>query len=181
MSTSQEITVGTIRKISRDYGYTGSVYRPANYEIGERWSADYTGENRAAHGGITYTQEESNEGRQRKVNVNGNHIEVGPWGPTSARREAHAKREEAKTLAAREAEEDAAAKALGVSVVGVEGEVVTCAVGGDRKAVWLSDIRAAAKDPHDSRLTAEQALAKETAEDRQTRLAYRSLLRRARR
>lgn len=179
VNKSTTIKVGTIRQIGPDRPFDGSVYRSANYEDGERWSDDYTGENPAAHGCITYIEEENNEGRQREVNVNGKHIEVGPWGPTKAQREAYAKREEAAARAAREAEEDAAAKALGVSVVSVDGELVTCSVGLEHKVVRLSDIRAAAAVPLHPRLTEEEVLAQESAEERQTRLAYRRLLRQA--
>src|SRR5690606_25342409 len=47
---------------------------------------DYTGENPAAWGGVTHDEVESLDGRERSVNVNGRHIEVGPWtAPLSVR------------------------------------------------------------------------------------------------
>lgn len=176
------IAVGKIRDIAEG-GFTGPAYRPADYEIGERWGNDYTGENRAAHGCISVTQEESKEGRQRTVCVNGNHLEVGPWSPTRANREAREKRETereaAKAKAEAEALEDKAAKDLGISVVSVSGDVVECQTRDGYKTVRLADIREAARDPWHPRLTREQALAQEPLQDRVVRLAYRHLLRRA--
>ena len=89
--THTPITAGTIR-IIRERCFAGEVARRADYDIGERWSADYTGWNPAAHGGITVTEEDSGAGRRRDVNINGCHIEVGPWGPTRTQRQAHADR-----------------------------------------------------------------------------------------
>lgn len=66
----------------RDYGFTGPVA-----------VEPYTYENRAAHGGITYTVTCSDCGAEKQVNSNGNHIEESPWGPSRASREAQAKRE----------------------------------------------------------------------------------------
>jgi hypothetical protein len=90
MKTTTTTKIGSIRRISSVRCYSRPVYRPLDYGIGEIWGDDWTGENPAAHGGITYTEEESYAGRQRQVNANGEHIEVGPWGPTRAQREAHA-------------------------------------------------------------------------------------------
>lgn len=173
------ITVGSIKQISEG-GFSAPAYRPARYEIGERWSDDYTGDNKAAHGNIVIEEEESPEGRQRHVAINGHHREVGPWGPTRTQREAHEKREAAKVIAAQEAEEDQAAKSLGISLVSVSGDTVVCRVAtGERKTVRISDIREAARAPWHPRLTPEAALAQESAEDKILRLAYRSLLRAA--
>lgn len=62
-------------------------------------------ENRAAHGNVCITEECAVCGARRDVNVNGMHVESGPWGPTADERMARARQ-----LAVR-------AKAL---VVGVE-------------------------------------------------------------
>lgn len=52
-------------------GYTGSVSRA---------------ENRAAHGGTCDIDECVRCGARRNVNVNGNHMEAGPWGPSREER-----------------------------------------------------------------------------------------------
>ena len=173
---NETIEVGETKQISKA-AFSSPAYRRPRYEIGERWGEDYTGENPSAHGNIVVTEEESREGRQRRVAINGNHREVGPWSPTRAQREDYARREAAKAKAQADAEEDAAAKALGISLVSVDGETVTCQVNGKTKTVNIAAIRDAARDPSHPRLTPEQARAQETAEDRILRLAYRSLLR----
>ncbi len=76
--TSRRITPGEVR-ILMEVCFGVAAYRRADYESGERWSADYTGENRAAHGCIARLEEESAEGRRRWVCVNGRHWEAGPW------------------------------------------------------------------------------------------------------
>lgn len=178
------IKVGTISTISEG-PFFGSVYAPAKYETGERWGDDYTGENRAAHGWICITEEESNEGRRRSVNLNGHHREVGPWGPTKAQRDAEARAEaRAQAYKKRDAEashEDAAATALGVRVVSCDGINVVCEVRGEQKVVPLSAIVDAARDPWHPRMTRDQAIDAESRDERETRLAYRSLLRSANR
>lgn len=175
---NQTIEVGTIKQIS-EAGFSAPAYREPRYEIGERWGTDYTGENPAAHGNIVVTEEESSEGRQRSVAINGAHREVGPWGPTRAQREKHAAHLAAKARAEREAEEDRAAEVLGLSLISTTDTTVTVSVRGEKKTAALSAIREAAADPWSPRLTREAALKMETAEDRLTRFAYRSILRRA--
>lgn len=66
--------------------YTGSVA-----EAGQ--------ENRAAHGGIQYTQECEGCGARRYVLVNGSHHECGPWGPSAAEQEALSPADEDRALA----------------------------------------------------------------------------------
>ena len=43
----------------------------------------YTTANRAAHGGVTFTETCDACGASRQVNQNQRHIEVGPWGPAT--------------------------------------------------------------------------------------------------
>src|SRR5690606_29179644 len=65
-------------------------------------------ENPAAHGGITETDECVICGARRAANVNGRHVELGPWGPSRAQREAEERsRREAEERSRREAEERA--------------------------------------------------------------------------
>jgi hypothetical protein len=68
----------------------------------------YTHENRAAHGGISYTQECATCGARRAVNVNGSHCEVSPWQSKAARlaQEAEDDRRAAAAAAAREEEDE---------------------------------------------------------------------------
>ena len=54
----------------RHYGFSGSVAR-----------YPYTDENRAAHGGITYTETCDRCRATRSVNQNGGHSEYSPWRP----------------------------------------------------------------------------------------------------
>lgn len=77
--------------------------------------------NRAAHGGITYTQTCCKCGAERPVNQNQHHYEYGPWGPDLATREEADRQRRAKELQEREATEDAAVKAAGIEVVKVVG------------------------------------------------------------
>lgn len=174
----KNLAIGSIRTISEG-GFSAPAYRPARYEIGEGWSEDYTGDNPSAHGNIVRTEEESSGGRQRSVAINGSHVEIGPWGPTKAQRDAHADSEAAKARKAAEAEEDRLAKELAVAVVRAQGENIEVMVRGERKWTRLRDIRDAAADPHDFRLTSAAARQLEKPEERVTRLAYRSLLRHA--
>ena len=61
-------------KDSPERGYTGSV---AIYSSSRgRW---LTEENRAAHGGIAWTETCLDCGATRNINSNGNHVEKGPW------------------------------------------------------------------------------------------------------
>ena len=177
-TAEQTIEVGTIATISEST-YTAPAYRPANYQAGKRWGDDYTGENQAAHGNIVATQEESREGRRRNVAINQRHVEVGPWGPTRAQREAAAQREARKAVAKQQAEEDEAARQLGVSVIGREGDTVQVRKNDGVRSIPMRDIREAARDPHDPRLTPEAARSLETPEQWVARMAYRSLRRQA--
>ncbi|MCI0433319.1 MAG: hypothetical protein L0271_06690 [Gemmatimonadetes bacterium] len=80
----------------------------------------YTNENRAAAGGITYTETCLDCGAERPVNENGVHVEVGTWGADRAARQ---ERERAARHAHEQAqaESDAVvARLLGVSVRHVE-------------------------------------------------------------
>jgi hypothetical protein len=62
-------------------------------------------EKRAAHGNITETDECVHCGARREENVNGRHVETGPWGPSRAQREAkEAAEARAAAVAQREAE-----------------------------------------------------------------------------
>ena len=63
-----------ITQITRDYGFCGSVAASADFE------------NRAAHGGITYTVECDRCGARQSRNQNQNHIERGPWSETREQR-----------------------------------------------------------------------------------------------
>ncbi len=45
-------------------------------------------ENRAAHGNVTNTDECVRCGARREQNINGHHVETGPWGPSLAERQA---------------------------------------------------------------------------------------------
>lgn len=59
----------------------------AGQTLGYSWSVavpPYTAENRAAHGGITFTEECDDCGARRKVNQNQRHVEVSPWGESRA-------------------------------------------------------------------------------------------------
>ena len=61
------------------HGYTGPVAAPGH-------------ENRAAHGNVQITVECVACGARRSELHNGRHVELGPWGPSRAQREALAQR-----------------------------------------------------------------------------------------
>lgn len=179
MTTTRTLTIGRIRRIGDIYGYTASVYRPARYEQGEGWGDDYTGECRAAHGGVTYTEEEDHGGRQRQVLSNAGHYEVGPWGPTRAYREAVEREEARRRQSSLESHEDHAAGCAGFRVVAATGDHATIQTPQGRKVLRVTDLEQAAADPSHPRMTRESALAAESDEDRRVRWIYRSLLRHA--
>lgn len=89
-------------------------------------------ENRAAHGNITDTDECVTCGARREENVNGRHVETGPWGPTRAQREAE-EAAEARAAAAAKCEAEWAARDLiravpPIRLTSSKGSVVTARV-----------------------------------------------------
>lgn len=178
--TNQVIEVGTIRQISDDRAFTVPAYRPARYEMGERWSDDRTDDVPAAHGGIAYTEEESLHGRQRLVVENGGRREVGPWGPTRETRQRQEVAQRAAVTRREHREEDRLAREEGVRVTWARrGSVEVRRADGTAQIVPLSAIELAASNPWHPHLTAEAAARTETEEERRTRLIYRALLRQA--
>lgn len=69
MSRSVSCPHASVRTVATR-GYGGSVASSADEE------------NRAAHGNICDEQECRSCGARRKVNINGRHVEHGPWGPS---------------------------------------------------------------------------------------------------
>jgi hypothetical protein len=127
-----------------DFGYIGPV-------------AFGDGENRAAHGCITREQRCSC-GASRRVNINGWHVEYGPWGPSLEEQNRRERERAALAEAARIAVEDALLARTGWEVVGarplrdslgyeIDQEVALRQVGslGGERRVLLSEIRAAAE------------------------------------
>lgn len=109
----------------------------------------YTEENRAAHGGISWTEECDKCGSRRAVNQNQHHIEVGPWGLPRIEREAA----EAREAEARCAQEQADAKFVAARVTHLwvdvrdESRVVVTMRDGARVEVKIADAASAATQP----------------------------------
>lgn len=111
----------------------------------------YTDENRAAHGGISWTEECNACGARRAVNQNQAHIEVGPWGLPRIEREAAEEQAKAKREAeAQRARDEADTEAVAgrVSHLWVDARDVSLVVvtmrDGERKFISVADLAAAA-------------------------------------
>lgn len=123
-----------------EYGYTGSVA-----------VSPYTEENRAAHGGITYTQTCLACGAERSVNQNQWHVEYSPWGPDAATREQRERERLDRQMQARRRRLLQAGREIArqhrVSITGVYGDIVVLLQDGETHTCRIEDIRAAAGQP----------------------------------
>lgn len=137
MSTTKTAEIGNVKTIAEG-GFTAPAYRPARYERGEVWGDDWTGDNRAAHGSMSYTEEEDLGGRQRHVVRNGRHVEVGPWGPTRLQREREALLEQRKKV---DAEKEAIRKQIQVFPICASAEKWRVVINGDAREYALADLR----------------------------------------
>jgi hypothetical protein len=97
----------------------------------------YTEPNPAAGGWVTFTETCAKCGAQRPVNSNGPHLELGPWGPGRAAREAEQAR----------IDDEHRARPPHVVEVGPAPAALIAGGGVDARWVQISDIRAAAQQP----------------------------------
>lgn len=124
------------KQISGDRCFVGSVaFEP------------FTHEHRAAHGGITYTEECTVCGAQRSVNANMGFREYSPWGPDREAREKY-EREQSEI---RRLRENANLRALAASQCRItrltDDYAYISRKGLTSKAIAISEIRAAANQP----------------------------------
>ena len=107
-------------------GFSGPVYREP-----------YTHENRAAHGGITYTQVCDDCGSERSVLQNQRFLEFGPWGPDLATRERRERERLEREQQEREAAEDAALVVAKIRVLERRDGQICVEKNGRRQ--WISE------------------------------------------